>query len=240
MRTSLRVWLFLLFLSCVALILATFLPTRHLWLAAWIVVLGINIGFFWIPEWLISRFKAQELLGHDSYGLIRTWNQFEHPQTNLRFWLVPPINKQPNNVLVVVGRSAKNAHVLISEKVLSSLSEDEISLLVKALARWAQSRTLFPLTLLTGLAVFLPNFINRWMQKRLIDPNELLLLEKNLFASHAERTAWAHLLMRWNAQSLLNSKNLMLNKACSSLLPFHSENMECRIINLIAQFPPQR
>lgn len=236
MRTSLRVWIFLLFLSFAALALATLLPTRHLWLAAWIVVLGINIAFFWIPEWLINRFKAESLLGHDPYGLLRAWDQLEHPQTQLRFWLVP----NPNNVLVIVGRSAKNAHVLISEKILVSLSEEEISLLVKALARWAQSRTLFPLTLLTGWSVCLPNFINRWMHKYLVDPNELLLLEKNLFASQQERTAWSHLLMRWNAQSLLNSKNLMLSKVSSSLLPFHSENMECRIINLIAQFPPQR
>lgn len=236
MRTSLRVWLFLLFLSLSALALATFLPNRHLWLTAWIVVLGINILFFWIPEWLISHFKASPLLGHDPYGLLRAWDQFEHPQTQLHFWLVPT----PDNVLLIVGRSAKNAQVLISEKLLKSLSEEELSVLVKALARWAQSRTLFPLTLLTGLAACLPNFINRWMHKRLIDPNELLLLEKNLFSSPQERNTWAHLLMRWNAQALQNTKNLMLNNACSSLLPIHSENMECRIINLVTQFPPQR
>lgn len=240
MRTSLRVWLFLLFLSAGALALATLLPTRHLWLAAWIVVLGINIGFFFIPEWLIARFKAQELLGHDAYGLLRAWNNFEHPQTQLRFWLVPTTDKQSNNVLMIVGRSARDAQVLISEKILVSLSEEEMSLLVKALARWAHSRTLFPLTLLSGLSVFVPNFINRLMQKRLIDPNELRLLEKSLFPSQAEKTAWAHLLMRWNAQSLLSPKNLMLSNTSSSLLPLHSKDMECRIINLVAQFPPQR
>ncbi len=236
MRTSLRVWLFLLFLSGLALTLATFLPSRQLWLLAWALVLGINIGFFWIPEWFISRFKATELLGHDPFGVLRAWSKLDHPQANLRFWVVP----SATNVLLILGRTSKNAHVLISEKVLKNLSEDQVSLLVKALARWSQSPTLFPLTLLTGLAVYLPGPLNHWMQRRLIDPKELLLLEKHLFNSGEERHAWSRLLMRWNHDALLNQKNLMLNKACASLLPFHSENMECRIINLVSQFPPHR
>lgn len=236
MRTSLRVWLFVLSLSFTALIAAAFLPNRHLSLAAWVVVLGINVFIFWFPEWIIARLKATELLGNDSYGVLQAWKQLAHPQTHLRFWQV----EVEADVLMVLGRSSRNAHVLISEKILKSLSQDEISLLVKALARWAHSPTLFPLTILTGLAVYLPKPLNRWMHKRLIEPSELLLLEKNLFTSTNERNAWAHLLLRWNHPSRHTPKNLMLSKACSSLLPFHSENMECRIINLTSQFPPQR
>lgn len=216
--------------------LATFLPSRQLWLLAWALVLGINIGFFWIPEWFIAKFKAQELEGHDPFGLLRAWNNFDHPQSQLRFWVVP----NSVNTLLILGRTAKNAQVLISENILKNLSEDQVSLLVKALARWSQSSTLFPLTLLTGLSVVFPKPLNRWMQKRLIDPNELLLLEKHLFNTTTERNAWARLLMRWNHDALLNSENLMLNKASASLLPLHSDNMECRIINLVSQFPPQR
>lgn len=236
MRTSLRVWLFLLFLSSLTLWLASYLPSRQLWLFAWALVLGINVGFFWIPEWLLAKFHAEELLGHDPFGLLRAWDQLEHPQSHLRFWMVP----SQSNVLLVLGRTSQNTHVLISEKVLKSLTTEETTLVLKALARWSQSPTLFPLTIITGLSVFLPGPFGRWMQKALVDQNELLLLEKNLFGSAQEKAAWSRLLMRWNHEALLSNENLMLNKACSSLLPFHSENMECRIINLVSQFPPQR
>ena len=236
MRTSLRVWLFVLSLSFLALALATFLPNRQLWLLTWALVLGINVALFWLPEWILSRFKAEEILGNDPYGLLREWDRMEHPQTQLRFWQIPT----DQNVLMVLGRTSKNAQVLISEKLLKSLSQEEIPVLVKALARWANSPLLYPLTLLTGLAICLPNRLNRRLQNFLMDQKEWMLLEKNLFVSSAEKTTWAHLLMRWNYQSLNSPRNLMLNKTAASLLPLHSKNMGCRIINLVSQFPPQR